>query len=118
MAEKIFFPFNQHQPSCTLSKTLSFVHTGFVFSEDEPAALLQNEGGPCAIIAPLQAFILKNLLFQEQPIEEWQQIDGKTYVHDKSSIVIFIMTVKNCQCRCQHQNWRRHLLPPPKKNVS
>lgn len=54
---------------------------GFIFSEDEPAAaLLQNEGGPCAIIAPLQGFILKNLLYQEdghQPVEHWQQIDAE-----------------------------------------
>ncbi|XP_072022688.1 ubiquitin carboxyl-terminal hydrolase MINDY-3-like, partial [Amphiura filiformis] len=50
---------------------------GFIFSEDEPAALLQNEGGPCAIIAPLQGYILKNLLFQEPQVEHWQQIDAE-----------------------------------------
>ncbi|XP_033103168.1 ubiquitin carboxyl-terminal hydrolase MINDY-3-like [Anneissia japonica] len=35
---------------------------GFVFSPYEPSALLQHEGGPCAVLAPLQAYVLKNLL--------------------------------------------------------
>ncbi|KAF5275126.1 hypothetical protein FQA39_LY18684 [Lamprigera yunnana] len=35
---------------------------GFYFSTSERSALEQAEGGPCAIIAPLQAFILKKLL--------------------------------------------------------
>mgnify|MGYP002716398832 CR=1 FL=1 len=33
--------------------------TGFVFSRDEPTALVQKAGGPCAVIAPMQAFVLK-----------------------------------------------------------
>ncbi|XP_008194678.1 ubiquitin carboxyl-terminal hydrolase MINDY-3 homolog isoform X2 [Tribolium castaneum] len=37
---------------------------GFYFSASEPTALEQAEGGPCAIIAPVQAFILKNLLLK------------------------------------------------------
>lgn len=53
-----------------------FSFQGFIFSEDEPMALLQREGGPCAIIAPLQAFILKNLLFSGDPKEHWRQIEG------------------------------------------
>ncbi|KAK7110059.1 ubiquitin carboxyl-terminal hydrolase MINDY-3-like [Littorina saxatilis] len=36
---------------------------GFVFSEDENTALVQLEGGPCAVIAPVQGFLLKNALF-------------------------------------------------------
>lgn len=35
---------------------------GFYFSTNEKSALEQADGGPCAIIAPVQAFILKNLL--------------------------------------------------------
>ncbi|GLV38445.1 uncharacterized protein CBL_13004 [Carabus blaptoides fortunei] len=35
---------------------------GFQFSITEKSALQQNEGGPCAIIAPVQAFIIKNML--------------------------------------------------------
>jgi len=36
---------------------------GFVFSESSPSALLQYEGGPCAVIAPVQAFVVKCALF-------------------------------------------------------
>jgi ubiquitin carboxyl-terminal hydrolase MINDY-3/4 len=35
---------------------------GFQFSEDEPSALIQREGGPCAVICPVQAYLLKALL--------------------------------------------------------
>ena len=73
---------------------------GFIFSEDEPAAaLLQNEGGPCAIIAPLQGFILKNLLYQEdghQPVEHWQQIDGR------EGLFLGSLAIPSNQLRVQH----------------
>uniref|UniRef100_A0A8C1ZLW9 Ubiquitin carboxyl-terminal hydrolase MINDY n=1 Tax=Cyprinus carpio TaxID=7962 RepID=A0A8C1ZLW9_CYPCA len=39
---------------------------GFVFSEAERSALEQFEGGPCAVIAPVQAFLLKNILFNTE----------------------------------------------------
>ncbi|XP_043829515.1 ubiquitin carboxyl-terminal hydrolase MINDY-3-like [Dromiciops gliroides] len=39
---------------------------GFVFSESEGSALEQFEGGPCAVIAPVQAFLLKKLLFTSE----------------------------------------------------
>ncbi|KAL5006775.1 hypothetical protein ScPMuIL_015581 [Solemya velum] len=39
---------------------------GFSFSPDEPTALCQLEGGPCAVIAPVQAFVLKNALFNKK----------------------------------------------------
>lgn len=37
---------------------------GFEFSDAEPSALLQKQGGPCAVIAPVQAFLLKILLME------------------------------------------------------
>lgn len=37
--------------------------TGLSYSEAEPSALIQTSGGPCAVIAPLQAYIIKNLIF-------------------------------------------------------
>ncbi|XP_060534262.1 ubiquitin carboxyl-terminal hydrolase MINDY-3 homolog [Cylas formicarius] len=37
---------------------------GFYFSTNEKSALEQAEGGPCAILAPVQAFIIKNLLLE------------------------------------------------------
>ncbi|BFG01291.1 ubiquitin carboxyl-terminal hydrolase MINDY-3 homolog [Drosophila madeirensis] len=32
---------------------------GFEFSDYEPSALVQKQGGPCAVIAPVQAYLLK-----------------------------------------------------------
>uniref|UniRef100_A0A8C7XLK2 Ubiquitin carboxyl-terminal hydrolase MINDY n=1 Tax=Oryzias sinensis TaxID=183150 RepID=A0A8C7XLK2_9TELE len=46
---------------------------GFVFSEYEPTALEQFEGGPCAVIAPVQAFLLKNILFNRES-SNWRQL--------------------------------------------
>ncbi|KOC59931.1 Protein FAM188A like protein [Habropoda laboriosa] len=50
---------------------------GFYFSPDEPTALIQAEGGPCAVIAPVQAFILKELL-SEIDISTWKSINLDT----------------------------------------
>ncbi|XP_059170985.1 ubiquitin carboxyl-terminal hydrolase MINDY-3-like [Physella acuta] len=38
---------------------------GFVFSDKESTALVQLEGGPCAVIAPVQAYIIKCGLFRD-----------------------------------------------------
>ncbi|KAJ7985646.1 hypothetical protein DPEC_G00354220 [Dallia pectoralis] len=46
---------------------------GFVFSETEHTALEQFEGGPCAVIAPVQAFLLKNILFNRDG-PNWRHI--------------------------------------------
>lgn len=35
---------------------------GFEFSDVEPSALVQKQGGPCAVIAPVQAYLLKILI--------------------------------------------------------
>lgn len=37
---------------------------GFEFSECEPSALVQRDGGPCCVIAPVQAYLLKILLME------------------------------------------------------
>jgi len=39
----------------------------FTFSAKEPTALLQNAGGPCAVLAPIQAFIIKRCLQNKVP---------------------------------------------------
>lgn len=49
---------------------------GFYFSIDEPSALVQREGGPCAVIAPVQAFILKQLLL-ESDVVTWKAIKAE-----------------------------------------
>ncbi|XP_068616499.1 ubiquitin carboxyl-terminal hydrolase MINDY-3 [Brachionichthys hirsutus] len=46
---------------------------GFVFSENEHTALEQFEGGPCAVIVPVQAFLLKNILFGRESCS-WRQM--------------------------------------------
>ena len=53
--------------------------TGFTFAGDEePTALLQYDGGPCAVIVPVQAFLLKNLLFTGSSVpERWRCTSGK-----------------------------------------
>ncbi|XP_058063604.1 ubiquitin carboxyl-terminal hydrolase MINDY-3 homolog [Anopheles bellator] len=37
---------------------------GFSFSDYEPSALVQRDGGPCCVIAPVQAYLLKILLME------------------------------------------------------
>lgn len=49
---------------------------GFYFSIDEPTALVQREGGPCAVIAAVQAFILKQLLLESDVIT-WKTIKAE-----------------------------------------
>uniref|UniRef100_A0A8C5G863 Ubiquitin carboxyl-terminal hydrolase MINDY n=1 Tax=Gouania willdenowi TaxID=441366 RepID=A0A8C5G863_GOUWI len=50
-----------------------FSPPGFVFSENEQTALEQFEGGPCAVIAPVQAFLLKNTLYNRES-SNWRQM--------------------------------------------
>ena len=49
---------------------------GFVFSKKEPTALVQLHGGPCAIIAPVQAYLLKDLLFTNA-LDDWRNVKGE-----------------------------------------
>jgi len=48
----------------------------FLFSRQEPTGLLQTAGGPCAVLAPIQAFILKQCL--DKKIENLQNINDET----------------------------------------
>ena len=52
------------------------VMPGFIFSDDEPTALIQLDGGPCAVIAPVQAYLLKNLLFNKNKKAHWNIVTG------------------------------------------
>lgn len=47
---------------------------GFAFSTDESTALLQFQGGPCAVIAPVQAALLKNLIFTSGTDVDWRDV--------------------------------------------
>ncbi len=56
----------------------SKISKGMVFSAYEPSALVQFEGGPCAILAPVQAFLLKNLL-QNKITEDWKKVNNSNF---------------------------------------
>lgn len=43
----------------------------------EPSALVQRQGGPCAVIAPVQAFLLKILLI-ETPGHSFADVNSAT----------------------------------------
>ncbi len=49
---------------------------GFIFDKKEPTALLQFNGGPCAVIAAVQAFLLRELLFCAKYGNSWRMPDG------------------------------------------
>lgn len=49
---------------------------GFTFSADEPSALVQHDGGPCAAIAPVQGFLLK-ILLSETPGHCFQDLTAE-----------------------------------------
>lgn len=53
------------------------VCVGFFFSSHERSALEQFEGGPCAVLAPVQAFIIKNMLLE---------LKDENFIHNVSNI--------------------------------
>uniref|UniRef100_A0A182KGW2 Ubiquitin carboxyl-terminal hydrolase MINDY n=1 Tax=Anopheles christyi TaxID=43041 RepID=A0A182KGW2_9DIPT len=46
---------------------------GFSFSDREPSALVQRDGGPCCVIAPVQAYLLK-ILLMESPAHSFNEL--------------------------------------------
>lgn len=67
---------------------------GFVYSESEQTALEQFEGGPCAVIAPVQAFLLKNILFhRESP--NWRNI---TVEEQKAALCTTLSEILESAC--------------------
>jgi len=47
---------------------------GFCFSDDEPTALVQFEGGPCAVLAPMQAYIIKYIVNNKSVDDDWKKV--------------------------------------------
>ncbi|KAL4699309.1 hypothetical protein H8959_011966 [Pygathrix nigripes] len=81
---------------------------GFVFSESEGSALEQFEGGPCAVIAPVQAFLLKKLLFSSEK-SSWRDCSGMiayiSIVCDTHFSFHIVLSVRRCclpglKCLC------------------
>ncbi|KAK7886387.1 hypothetical protein WMY93_026008 [Mugilogobius chulae] len=67
---------------------------GFVFSEHEHTALEQFEGGPCAVIAPVQAFLLKNILFNSES-PNWRQMTDE---EQKSALCSTLTEILESAC--------------------
>ncbi|XP_019856016.1 PREDICTED: ubiquitin carboxyl-terminal hydrolase FAM188A-like isoform X2 [Amphimedon queenslandica] len=54
---------------------------GFIFSSKEPLALVQYSGGPCAVLAPVQAFIFQKHLYEDRDNdnldnEDWRKCES------------------------------------------
>ncbi|KAK7065850.1 hypothetical protein SK128_014489, partial [Halocaridina rubra] len=67
---------------------------GFIFSKDETTALIQTSGGPCAVIAPVQAFLLKNLINKVQ-YSQLREVDSTTV----DQYLAVALTEILCQCK-------------------
>ncbi|XP_055511750.1 ubiquitin carboxyl-terminal hydrolase MINDY-3 isoform X1 [Leucoraja erinacea] len=69
------------RPSGSLSDSVFRRWTqGFVLSQSEATALEQFEGGPCAMIAPVQAYLLKNFLFHSEK-QNWRSCTEEELKH-------------------------------------
>ncbi|KAF8563268.1 hypothetical protein P879_08821 [Paragonimus westermani] len=77
---------------------------GFYFSSAEPTALIQDGGGPCAILAPVQAVILRDLLFSKK--QSLTDLDGGI---DSSDLLIGaildIMVLVKCDSEATNWKW-------------
>lgn len=72
---------------------ISHIFAGFVFSAEEVTALEQHVGGPCSVIAPVQAFLLKNLL-QNYSFEQLKQVRYLLYFLTKLKFLIEIIKLQ------------------------
>uniref|UniRef100_A0A1B0D347 Ubiquitin carboxyl-terminal hydrolase MINDY n=2 Tax=Phlebotomus papatasi TaxID=29031 RepID=A0A1B0D347_PHLPP len=72
---------------------------GFEFSELEPSALVQCQGGPCAVIAPVQAFLLK-ILLMDTPGYSFYDLTA-----DKCRTVL-IQAICNILMKCKETKYR------------
>ena len=67
---------------------------GWTMSQEIPFVIHQSHGGPCGILAPVQAFLLKKLIFENQEglssIERLRLIDPKI-LRDSLESVLLIM---------------------------
>lgn len=76
---------------------------GFRFSRAEPSALVQDEGGPCAAIAPVQAFLLK-ILLAETPGHCFQDLTP-----EKCNSLL-VRAICNVLSQCNVQNFKLAVL--------
>jgi len=84
---------------------------GFTYSEYEPTALEQLEGGPCAIIAPVQAFVLKNAIFNGHN-GEWRR------AQEEDSEKYLICALRDVLCQCSNNRFVFAFTEPRMPNES
>ncbi|KAI4454821.1 hypothetical protein MML48_9g00010147 [Holotrichia oblita] len=72
---------------------------GFYFSQTERSALEQLEGGPCSIIAPVQAFILKRLL------EEHGNLSFRDCITDEKQNQILVNALCDILRQCSDRKY-------------
>ncbi|XP_075222569.1 ubiquitin carboxyl-terminal hydrolase MINDY-3 homolog [Lycorma delicatula] len=77
---------------------------GFNFSADEPTALIQWEGGPCAVLAPVQAFIIKTLITEtwSSNCSNWREMEAEK--------VNRLLIRAACEILCQAYGGRKYML--------
>ncbi|KAG9476366.1 ubiquitin carboxyl-terminal hydrolase MINDY-3 [Eleutherodactylus coqui] len=92
---------------------------GFVFSDSEPTALEQFEGGPCAVIAPVQAFLLKNLLFTSEK-SNWrscQEDEQKGVLCQTLSEILEMAGMNNANSYCLATWQKGKSTPQPEREL-
>ena len=65
--------------SATVDDIRRWYHQGFVWSDyaRRRFGLLQSQGGPCGVLAAVQAFVLLELLFKNDRVkDQWEKIEG------------------------------------------
>ncbi|XP_065918521.1 ubiquitin carboxyl-terminal hydrolase MINDY-3-like [Dysidea avara] len=102
---------------------------GFQFSCDEPLALVQQSGGPCAVLAPVQAFMIQRHLFDSGTVIEYDSDAWRTcpqdtvfmlllqslsdiLIHSASSNTIYVAVLKKEQLLTEQSNTARSNQPP------
>jgi hypothetical protein len=68
---------------------------GFIFqNKREQTALLQENGGPCAVIAAVQAFLLKELLFCNNCADDWRNCSGSRMLFLFAYLYTYLLKIK------------------------
>ncbi|ODN03373.1 hypothetical protein Ocin01_03302 [Orchesella cincta] len=97
---------------------------GFLYSAEERTALVQTDGGPCAVIAPVQAFLLKQVLKDSKTIQNnfnEEQVDSLlcqalTEILQQVSLSTEVANVGQATVCTTSEPIPNHSSPPPVTN--
>lgn len=78
-------------------------YLGFSFSPDEQTALVQFQGGPCAVIVPVQAYILKNIITTRSESDDWRQV-SLYYTEIRKTPYLLLINISASQADIEKQN--------------